>query len=219
MRGTVWNWIFKVTLEFVTKQEKKYQKTKQTTTKSQKAIWCLAPHHPIGREVDASPSQWVSCIFWGSDRFPCRTFLFTGLLSPHKPLVTWGQLCWTDLESSIHLFSSSCPQCQPASTVAHPSHANRNKGAEWDFHVWIFVENWLRRLQKNQRLPRLIGELEKYILSKPRNSQCMQAKSLQSCLTVRLYGQQPTRLLCPRDSLGKNTGVGCHFLLQCMHAC
>ena len=22
------------------------------------------------------------------------------------------------------------------------------------------------------------------------------------------------RLLCPRDSLGKNTGVGCHFLLQ-----
>ena len=27
------------------------------------------------------------------------------------------------------------------------------------------------------------------------------------------YGQQPTRLLCPQDSLGKNTGVGCHFLL------
>ena len=27
-------------------------------------------------------------------------------------------------------------------------------------------------------------------------------------------GLQPTRLLCPRDSLGKNTGVGCHALLQ-----
>ena len=26
---------------------------------------------------------------------------------------------------------------------------------------------------------------------------------------------QPTRLLCPWDSAGKNTGVGCHFLLQC----
>ena len=24
------------------------------------------------------------------------------------------------------------------------------------------------------------------------------------------------RFLCPRDSPGKNTGVGCHFLLQCM---
>ena len=28
--------------------------------------------------------------------------------------------------------------------------------------------------------------------------------------------QQPTRLLCPWDSPGKNTGVGRHFLLQCM---
>ena len=28
------------------------------------------------------------------------------------------------------------------------------------------------------------------------------------------YGQQPTRLLCPQESLGKNAGVGCHFLLQ-----
>ena len=26
----------------------------------------------------------------------------------------------------------------------------------------------------------------------------------------------PTRLLCPWDSPGKNTGVGCHFLLQCL---
>ena len=28
--------------------------------------------------------------------------------------------------------------------------------------------------------------------------------------------QQPTRLLRPWDSPGKNTGVGCHFLLQCV---
>ncbi|CAI9160400.1 unnamed protein product [Rangifer tarandus platyrhynchus] len=27
---------------------------------------------------------------------------------------------------------------------------------------------------------------------------------------------QPTRLLHPWDSPGKNTGVGCHFLLQCL---
>ena len=27
-------------------------------------------------------------------------------------------------------------------------------------------------------------------------------------------GLQPTRLLCPWDSPGKNNGVGCHFLLQ-----
>ena len=28
------------------------------------------------------------------------------------------------------------------------------------------------------------------------------------------YGLQPSRLLCPWDSLGNNTGVGCHALLQ-----
>ena len=28
------------------------------------------------------------------------------------------------------------------------------------------------------------------------------------------YGLQPTRLLCPWDYPGKNTRVGCHFLLQ-----
>ena len=42
------------------------------------------------------------------------------------------------------------------------------------------------------------------------------AKSLQSCLTLRPHRRQPTRLPCPWDSPGKNTGVGCHFLLQWM---
>ena len=34
--------------------------------------------------------------------------------------------------------------------------------------------------------------------------------------SVRSHRWQPTRLLRPWDSPGKNTGVGCHFLLQCM---
>ena len=42
------------------------------------------------------------------------------------------------------------------------------------------------------------------------------AKSLQSCPTLRPQRRQPTRLLRPWDSPGENTGVGCHFLLQCM---
>ena len=42
------------------------------------------------------------------------------------------------------------------------------------------------------------------------------AKTLQSCLTLRPHRRQPTRLPSPWDSPGKNTGVGCHFLLQCM---
>ena len=34
--------------------------------------------------------------------------------------------------------------------------------------------------------------------------------------SVRPRRRQPTRMPCPWDSPGKNTGVGCHFLLQCM---
>ena len=34
--------------------------------------------------------------------------------------------------------------------------------------------------------------------------------------SVRPHRQPPARLLCPWDSPGKNTGVGCHFLHQCM---
>ena len=44
------------------------------------------------------------------------------------------------------------------------------------------------------------------------------AKSLQSCPTLcdPIDSSQPTRLPHPWDSPGKNTGVGCHFPLQCM---
>ena len=34
--------------------------------------------------------------------------------------------------------------------------------------------------------------------------------------SVRPHRWKPTSLPCPWDSPGKNTGVGCHFLLQCM---
>ena len=51
-------------------------------------------------------------------------------------------------------------------------------------------------------------------------SQCLDtpsrqaSKAAQSCPALRPRGLWPTRLLRPRDLPGKNTGVGCHFLLQ-----
>ena len=42
------------------------------------------------------------------------------------------------------------------------------------------------------------------------------AKSLVVSDSMRPHKRQPTRLPHPWDSPGKNTGVGCHFLLQCM---
>ena len=45
----------------------------------------------------------------------------------------------------------------------------------------------------------------------------MHAKPLQSCLILcnpMDCMEEPAKLLCPWDSPGKNTGVGCHVLLQ-----
>ena len=59
---------------------------------------------------------------------------------------------------------------------------------------------------------------EKYgVISETPCPRAAAAKSLQSCWTdsVRPHRRQPSRLPHPWDSPGKNTGVGCHFLLQC----
>ena len=49
-------------------------------------------------------------------------------------------------------------------------------------------------------------------------SPCSSGSESVSCSVVsdslRAHGLWPTRLLCPWDSPGKNTAVGCHFLLQ-----
>ena len=61
--------------------------------------------------------------------------------------------------------------------------------------------------------------MDKEIMAQPYNecyAMLCYAKSLQSCPTVRPHRWQPTRLCHPWDSPGKNTGVGCHFLLWCM---
>ena len=45
---------------------------------------------------------------------------------------------------------------------------------------------------------------------------CCCQLALVLCDSVRHQRRQPTRLPCPWNSPGKNAGVGCHFLLQCM---
>ena len=53
------------------------------------------------------------------------------------------------------------------------------------------------------------SSMGKWLLQKPRST--MHAKSLSH---VQLHGLFPIRLLCLQDFPGKNTEVGCHFLLQ-----
>ena len=68
--------------------------------------------------------------------------------------------------------------------------------------------------QKNKQPNPKVGKRPKQIFLQRRYAAA--AKSLQSCPTVWPHRRQPTRLPRPWDSPGKNTGVGCHFLLQCM---
>ena len=62
----------------------------------------------------------------------------------------------------------------------------------------------------------LLNMLSRLVITFLPKSAAAAAKSHQSCRTLRPHRRQPTRLPRPGNSLGKNTGVGCHFLLQCM---
>ena len=68
------------------------------------------------------------------------------------------------------------------------------------------TRNWVR-----------FGQIEGQIVGQERDPLCMcvcmRAKLLQLCLTL-CNPLEPTSPLCPWDSPGKNTGVGCRALLQ-----
>ena len=68
----------------------------------------------------------------------------------------------------------------------------------------------MRTLKKNQ----LIILAEIYILNHIRKGTAATASVVSD--SVRPHRRKSTRLPRPWDSPGKNTGVGCHFLLQCI---
>ena len=81
--------------------------------------------------------------------------------------------------------------------------------------VHVFESPGLSRLISPEHIPQTITSM--WILQQVNIPvAAAAAKSLQSCLTLRPHRRQPTRLPRPWDSPGKNTGVGCHFFIQCM---
>ena len=63
-------------------------------------------------------------------------------------------------------------------------------------------------------VPRILqGRILEWVAISFSKHACMPVASVVSD-SVQPHGQQSTRLLCAQDSLGKNTGVGRHFLLQ-----
>ena len=84
--------------------------------------------------------------------------------------------------------------------------------------LWlIFLHINLWHLQQKLLQKRLVQKRERYMHRSFVNSCCCccEVTSVVS-ESVRPHRPQPTRLPRPWDSPGKNTGVGCHFLLQCM---
>ena len=69
-------------------------------------------------------------------------------------------------------------------------------------HVWLFVTPWIVHGILHARI------LE-WVAMPSASGSSVVADSVQP------HRRQPTRLPHPWDSPGKNTGVGCHFLLQC----
>ena len=103
----------------------------------------------------------------------------------------------------------------------------RDKGASWAA-VYGVAQSWTRLKRLSSSSSSITShkhknkEKKKYLGIKiPRR--CWWKKLLLLLLlsqsvvsnSVRLHRWQPTRLPHPWDSPGKNTGVGCHFLLQC----
>ena len=74
------------------------------------------------------------------------------------------------------------------------------------WHKWIYLQNRNRLIEKRLVVTKGGRGMEW-------GFRVMDVGASQSCPTLQPHGLQPTRLHCPRNSPGKNTGVGCHFLL------
>ena len=58
-----------------------------------------------------------------------------------------------------------------------------------------------------------VSEADRTSRQKSSRDKCVCVCSVVSS-SLRPHGRQPARLLCPWDFSGKNTGLGCHFLIE-----
>ena len=70
--------------------------------------------------------------------------------------------------------------------------------------IWDYPKNLVMLEKKKQ------GEKRRVRCVRP----CVLSHKVVSSHSLQPHGLKPTRLLCPWNSPGKNTGVGSHFLLQ-----
>ena len=87
------------------------------------------------------------------------------------------------------------------------------KGKGSRSNLQVAVSGWENKVMGTESDQKVCG---KWTLRKVLYMVAAAAKSVQLCPTVQPHRWQPTRLPRRWDSPGKNSGVGCHFLLQRM---
>ena len=101
----------------------------------------------------------------------------------------------------LHLNSPRGPAAQGSCTM---------RASPWVFSC-VWTRHWLPG-NPLQHVGQAAAPRPREVLTLPRLAWCFSDPSV-SCLVVS-NSSQPHRLLCPWAFPGKNTGVGCHFLLQ-----
>ena len=136
-----------------------------------------------------------------------RCKIFTGFLSANKKCNP--HLCCCSVTQSCLPLCDSVDCSAPDSSVHGIS---QPRTVEWVATSFSMGSFWLR----DQTCIFCISRC--FTTEPPRKANLCCCCCIASVVSdsVWPHRQQPTRFLCPWDTLGKNTGVGCHFLLQCM---
>ena len=127
--------------------------------------------------------------------------------SSHAPIYPKKVKTYIHPNLHIHVYSSFIHNCQNWEAIKIPLSDWVNKPTV--VHPYIHPKEHYSALKSSEQsaMKKTWRKLECTLLS---------ACSVTSVVSDSLwpYGLQPARLLCPWDSPGKNTGVGCHALFQ-----
>ena len=128
---------------------------------------------------------------------------------------SWLIDCSTFTASSFRMWNSSTGIPSPPLALfvvmlpkAHLTSHTRMSGS-W----WVITPSWLSGLWRSFLYTSSVYSCHFFLIS----SASVKLVSVSHSVvpdSLRLHGLQPTRFLCPWDFPGKDTGVGCHFLLQ-----
>ena len=144
-----------------------------------------------------------------SYQFCCLIQLYPNKLSGFPQIATlWGTCC--SVFQSCPTLCDSMDCSMPGSSVFHylpeffQIHLHRVGDATQPSHPLLPSSPFTFNFSEHQGFFQQVGS----------SIRCPAAAASVMSDSVRPHRWQPTRLLCPQDSPGRNTGVGCHFLLQ-----